>query len=125
MAREIKSTEEYKGKLLKLIPSEIIAAYMVLQGMVPQDKGKWGLIIVSVVLLILTPFYLKTMERVKRNLQVVVSTLGFVVWVYSLGGPFVYWGLHESWIASIILVLWTLSVPLFIRTESAPPGTKK
>jgi hypothetical protein len=40
MARQIKSTEKFRGKLLKLIPTEIVAAYMVLQGMIPEDKGK-------------------------------------------------------------------------------------
>ena len=104
MARQIKTNEEYRGRLLKLIPTEIVAAYMVLQGMIPQDK-KWGFIVVSVVLLILTPFYLKIMEKVKGNLQVIVSTVSFAVWVYSLGGPFVHFGLYEPWIASIILIL--------------------
>jgi len=120
MAREIKTNEEFKSRLLQLIPSEIVAAYMVLQGMIPQDEGKWGILIVSVVLLILTPFYLKIMEKIKGNLQIIASTLSFVVWVYSLGGgPFAYWGLYESWIASIVLVLWTLIIPLFVKTESA------
>ena len=32
MARAIKPDQDYKSKLLKLIPSEIIAAYMVIHG---------------------------------------------------------------------------------------------
>ena len=64
MAREIKTTEPYLGKLLKLIPSEIIAAYMAIQGFIPEDSAKWGLTVVSLVLLIITPFYLKSVQKV-------------------------------------------------------------
>jgi hypothetical protein len=120
MARQIKPIEEYRSKLLKLIPSEIVAAYMVLQGIIPQDN-KWGFIIVTVVLLILTPFYLKKLEKVTETVQIVVSTISFVVWIYSLGGPFEKWGdkmgfdIYEPWIASIVLVLWTLIIPLLVK----------
>jgi len=48
MAREIKVDQNYRDMLLKLIPSEIVAAYMVLAGIIPQDYAKWGLLIVSV-----------------------------------------------------------------------------
>lgn len=117
MPREIKPTNEFRSKLLKLIPSEIVAAYMVLQGIIPEDSGKWGLIIVSLVLLIITPFYLSKFEKVKGTSQIAFSTFSFVVWVYTLGGPFENWGVHKPWIASIVLVLWTLIIPLFFKTN--------
>ena len=117
MAREIKSDQTYRSKLLKLIPSEIVAAYMVLKGIVPAESGKWGLFVVSLVLLIITPFYLSKFEKVKKASQVAFSSLSFIIWVYSIGGPFVYWGLYEPWIASIALVLWTLIIPLFFKTN--------
>jgi hypothetical protein len=118
MAREIKTTEQYLGKLLKLIPSEIVAAYMAIQGFVPAESAKWGLTVVSVVLLIITPFYLKAVQKVVKNTQVFVSTLSFVVWVYAIGGPFTQWGIHEAWIASIVMLLWTTFIPQFFKTQS-------
>jgi len=118
MAREIKPDQEYRSKLLKLIPSEIVAAYMVLHGVIPAEYAKWGLIIITLVLLILTPFYLKKFEKVKENLQIILSSLTFIIWVYSLnGGPFAHWNLYEPWIASVVLVLWTLIIPLLFRTQ--------
>jgi hypothetical protein len=123
MAREISSTQEYRSKLLKLIPSEIVAAYMVLQGIIPADSAKWGLLVVSLILLILTPFYLAKFEKVTKIPQIAASTFSFLVWVYSLGGgPFIYWGLYKPWIASIILVLWTMIIPMFFKTEPVPAG---
>ena len=127
MAREIKTNQEYLGRLLKLIPSEIIAAYMVIQGFIPVESAKWGLSIVSLVLLIITPFYLKYAQKVEKNTQVFVSTVSFVIWVYAIGGPFVLWNIHQTWIASVLLLLWTTFIPQFFKitpvNENEPGGS--
>ena len=117
MAREIKPDQNYRDKLLKLIPSEIVAAYMVVMGIIPESNAKWGTLIVAVVLLILTPFYLRKFEQVANNFQIVMCSLSFVIWVYSLGGPFIHWNVYQPWIASIVLILWTLVIPLLVSTK--------
>lgn len=119
MPREIKPNQDYRGKLLKLIPSEIVAAYMALQGVVPENSAKWGLTIVAILLLLITPFYLRIVEKVKGKPQIVFSTLSFIVWIYSLGGPFRYFDLYQPWIATIVLVLWTMLIPVFLGSETA------
>ena len=116
MARQIKTDEKYIGRLLKLIPSEIVAAYLAIQGIVPVASRKWGLLVISIVLLIITPLYLLRVQKVKKTFQVVVSSLAFIVWVYSLGGPFVYFNIYQPWIASVILLLWTTFIPQFFKT---------
>ena len=120
MSREIREAQKYKDRLLKLIPSEIIAAYMILSGIIPQNSAKWGTLIVSIVLLILVPFYLWKIHNVKHSPQIIVTSISFVVWVYSLGGPFQFWGVYKSWIGSVILVLWTLIVPIVINPKPQP-----
>ena len=122
MAREIKVDQNYRDRLLKLIPSEIVAAYMVLAGIIPQDYAKWGLLIVSVILLVLVPFYLKLFQKVDRILQIIITTISFAVWVYSLGGPFKEWGIYYAWLSSVILILWTLIVPIFVNPQPQPSG---
>ena len=120
MTRQIKPVESYRNKLLKLIPSEIVAAYMVVIGIIPDDYEKWGTLIVSIILLILTPFYLKKLEKVANNVQVVFCSVSFVVWIYSLGGlggPFMHWNIYQPWIGSVVLIFWTLMVPLFVTTK--------
>jgi heme/copper-type cytochrome/quinol oxidase subunit 4 len=119
MAREIKTTEQYLGKLLKLIPSEIIAAYMVIQGFIPEDKTKWGLSAIALVLFIIPPLYLKFVQKVEKTAQIFVSTFSFIIWVYAIGGPFVFWNIHEAWIASAVLLLWTTFIPQFFKTPPA------
>ncbi len=117
MPREIRPDQRYRDRLLKLIPSEIVAAYMVLSGIIPADRARWGTLIVSIVLLVLVPLYLWRMQNVQRTLQLIVTMVSFVVWLYSLGGPFEPWGLYEAWIGSIVLVLWTLVIPLVVNPK--------
>jgi uncharacterized membrane protein (UPF0136 family) len=117
MAREIKINENYMGRLLKLIPTEIIGAYLAIQGMVPVNSQKWGLSIASIVLLVITPFYLKRVQKVEKTSQVIVSTFGFIIWLYTLGGPFTLWDIYEPWISSVVLLLWTMFIPRFFNVN--------
>lgn len=118
MARQIKTSEDYMGRLLKLIPSEMVAVYMAIQGFVPVEQAKLGLSIISLVILVLIPLYLKFIQEVKSRTQVIVSSLSFVIWLYGIGGPFVHFNVHEPWIASAVLLLWTTFIPQFFK--SAP-----
>lgn len=93
MPREIRENQNYRARLLKLIPSEIVAAYMVLAGIIPEDSAKWGTLIVSIVLLVLVPFYLSRFQDVKRASQLVVTMISFVSlltekFVVLLSNPF-------------------------------------
>jgi hypothetical protein len=115
MARQIKQNQEFLGKLLKLIPSEIIAAYLAVQGLIPAGSKKWGLTIVSLVFLIITPLYLRFVQKVERVTQIVISSLSFIVWLYCLGGPFVSFNLYIGWIASVVLLIWTIFIPRFFN----------
>ena len=127
MARAIRPDQDYKSKLLKLIPTEIIAAYMavhgIFQGQVIQLGGAdvtrfvgWT---VFFVLLVVTPLYLARIHDVRGKTQIVLTMLSFCVWVYTLGGPFQMVGWYQPQIASCVLVLWTLIVPLFIESPRA------
>jgi hypothetical protein len=124
MARSIKPDQDYKSKLLKLIPSEIIAAYMVIHGILAGQVIQvgqndlthivgWS---VFIALLVLTPLYLVKLHNVKSRAQVILTTISFPVWVYTIGGPFKMAGLYQPQIASCILVVWTLIIPLVINT---------
>lgn len=119
MAREVKVNQDYKSKLLKLIPSEVVAAYMVIEGIIPDDQKYLGTLVLSIILLIMVPLYLKNVYKVKRAGQHIFVMIAFVVWIYSLGGPFKYWNVWEAWIGSSLLILYTLTIPIFYK-----PGEK-
>lgn len=122
MARQIKTDEKYLGRLLKLIPSEMVAVYLAVQGIIPPESAKWGLLIVSLVLLIITPFYLRMVQKVDRIMQIILSSLSFAVWIYSMGGPFIHLKIYEPWIASVVILLWTTFAPQFFRTMQENAG---
>ncbi|MBN1197215.1 MAG: hypothetical protein JXA62_07395 [Candidatus Aminicenantes bacterium] len=119
MARQIRTAQRYSDRLLKLIPSEIIAAWVAVQGIIPQDSGPWAITAAAILLMVLTPLYLCRFQQVRRPGQLAASTVSFIVWVYTLRGPFVFWGLYRSWLASVILILWTVTVPLFLDGEES------
>jgi len=120
MAREIRKDQKYKDRLLKLIPTEIVAAYIVLAGIIPSASAKWGLLVVSVILFILVPLYLWRIQDVKRLSQIIFTPISFAIWIYSIGGPFLYWGIYEKWIGSVVLILWTLIVPIVVNPKTQP-----
>ncbi len=75
--------------------------------------------VVFFILLVLTPIYLWRVGSVTNIIQLVVTTISFIVWVYTLGGPFVVWKIFYPLISSIILVLWSLITPLIVPPD--PP----
>ena len=126
--RNIDKDSDFKDKLIKLIPGEVVAAYMAIDGIIPPPTqsahSRTMSIVVAVVLLAVIPFYLKKVYSVV-NVQQIVFTMGsFVVWLYSLGGPFKYFygadggSIHVPWIGSIILILWTLFIPFFVTPKA-------
>jgi len=137
MPRQVNETQSYQDKLVKLIPTEIVGAYMVLAGFlgfgattvrpmrialrpIPEPVLKKMLIqVVFFVLLVMTPFYLWKVTKVRHLPQIVVTTISFIVWVYTLGGPFVVWGAYYPLVGSVVLVLWSLAIPLFIQGHKA------
>ncbi|MCU0461057.1 MAG: hypothetical protein MUF36_03430 [Bacteroidales bacterium] len=134
MAREVNTTQPYSDKLVKLIPTEIIGAYMVLSNILGSAAGNIQtsvkpfpvtdndlkpilLQVVFFVLLILTPVYLKKISKVNNVTQLIVTTVSFIIWVYTLGGPFIVWGIYYSLIGSVVLVLWSVIIPLFVPAK--------
>ncbi len=121
MAREVKTDQDYKSKLLKLIPSEIVAAYILIGGIIPADYKYLGTLVTAVIMLVLIPFYLRRLYDVKRLGQIVYVMIAFVIWIYTLGEPFRHWGIWQEWIGSALLIIYTLTIPLFYhpRPETA------
>jgi hypothetical protein len=119
MSREINPTQPYQDKLVKLIPTEIVGAYLVLSGIIPKQPenalGGLGLV-VFLVLLALTPLYLWRISKVTHALQLIVSTISFGVWVNTIN-PIISI-ISKNSIPAIILILWTLIIPLFVTPKT-------
>jgi len=134
MSREIKSIKDtqpgmvvvpkendFKERLVKLIPSEIVTAYVTIQGLIAGVVNQNGntdmlLWIVIAVLLILTPVYLYYIGKVRKWDQIIFTALAFILWVIVIGSPVKeILGFQASFIGSIFLVLYTLMIPFFYK----------
>lgn len=126
MSTPIRTKDTYLGKLVKLIPSDMVAAYLAIQGVIPKPQAKWGLTVVATLLLIIMPFYLKKMHKHETVKQIILTCLSFVIWLYVLGGPFTFFNVYEPWLASVIMILWTTFAPLLLagvkkNVQQVPP----
>jgi|SRR5450432_1770205 hypothetical protein len=132
MTREIKSSadthlepdlptvNDYKDRLVKLIPTEIITAYVTIKGLVSgsgvQGNKQLLIWIVFAVLLIVNPLYLYYVTQVKKTGQIVFSSIAFVLWVMVIGGTFGnILGFPPEFLGSILLVLYTLFIPFVYK----------
>jgi hypothetical protein len=121
MGRSIEQENSFLQVLLKLIPSELIAVFVFVQGVMPRLF--WPHLAVAVVLVALTPLYLSRASGVRSRPQLVISTLSLVVWIYAMGaGPFRFIRppFYEPWYGAVVLAVWTLVPPMFLTPVIGP-----
>ena len=117
-ATQADSADSYIDRLVKYIPSEIIALYLGVINVVPtQDSSYWfSLWIIAIVTTIITPIYMyfATSEPGEPTAwtQITVSSVAFPIWVFATGGPFTQfsWYKDKHWIAAVILTFSTFLI---------------
>ncbi|MBE3097012.1 MAG: hypothetical protein IMZ44_07760 [Planctomycetes bacterium] len=115
--------DDYRDRLLKYIPAEIIALYMTLQSVmlaadVKRDSPYWWL--VFGICAVITPFYLWRVLGITKIIQVMLTTFSFVVWVVALGGPFTQLACYSPLMPAIMLPAYTLVVALINPGAASP-----
>lgn len=109
---------DYLNKVSRLIPAEILAAYLTMFGLVDSIRSvsvqhilMWVVFAAGVVF---TPIYLNLAAdpgKPKRN-HLIVSTIAFIVWAYVTTGKTLSNSLvpdsYDPAVASIILILFSL-----------------
>jgi hypothetical protein len=126
MSRTINQADDYMSRVLKHIPSEIVMAYIAIDGVLRTsynpnvradrlmlEKLLW---ITVAALTVITPLWLWRVMRVRRLAQLFVSTLSVVVWFFALGGPFAMLDWYEPALGAVALPLYTLIVPIISRS---------
>jgi hypothetical protein len=122
-------SQPYLAKLLAYIPAEVIAAYQAISGLLHPDPNvpdhlylmQW---VVVMIMVVLTPAWMAFTTWASKHspawiFRIWASPFAFAVWTFVLGGPWRVWvQSHYKWvedygiIASIILILVTLTLPL-------------
>jgi large subunit ribosomal protein L7/L12 len=110
------SADNYTDRLLKYIPAESVALYLILQGIVLSsveapalNAWLWFAFGIGI---ICTPLYLWRTQQVNKIVQLAVSTAAFGVWVLALGGAFASLSWDEPFLGSLMLVVFTFFAPL-------------
>jgi hypothetical protein len=110
----------YLDRLLKMIPAEVVSLYLVGSGFIPEGQGIvltiWAVICLIGVVALRAYGTTDPVEKKPPDwVHVAISSIAFVIWVYSLGGPFKAQGLAVPYIGSLLVLAWTFFVPMFYK----------
>ncbi|RLC66756.1 MAG: hypothetical protein DRI48_03950 [Chloroflexi bacterium] len=126
MTRTINKSDNYMSRVLKHIPSEIVMAYVAIDGVLRTcyNPNVWAdrqillklLWIVTAALTIITPLWLWRVMNVRRIPQLFISTFSLPVWLFALGGPFALLDWYQPAFGAIVLPIYTLIVPIISKS---------
>ena len=107
--------DDYKQKLYKYIPAEVVALYLTLDALLRAagEMGGWLPWLVCGFCFLATPLYLCRVAGVKRASQLAVSTVAFAVWAFTLGGPFTALSWYRPIYGGLLLPAYTFLIPIF------------
>jgi hypothetical protein len=110
----------YLDRLLKMIPGEVVGLYLVGSGFIPSDRAIvlaiWAAICLMGVVVIRAYGTADPASNQAPQLgPIAVSSVAFVIWVYTLGGPFAAFKLHVPYIGSLLVLTWTFFVPVIYK----------
>lgn len=110
--------DDYLTKLIKYIPSEVVALYIALYGIASAAKEEISFVFISWLIFVIgiigTVLYLWRVAKVSHCLQLIISTIAFVVWVFALGGPFSSLPWYHPVYGALLLPVYTFFIPIII-----------
>ena len=110
----------YLDRLTKMIPTPVIALYLVGTSQIPADEAI-GLVVWAVICLIgvIVLMTYGTADAKKNKspdwIHIAISAGAFLIWVYAMGGPFAAFNLQVPWIGSLAVLAYTFFVPIFYK----------
>lgn len=116
----------YFDRVIKYIPSDVVAAWTAVTGLVnvdaeaPKTTLLWILFGIFTLLTAGWTWKQTTKDgKLSATIQILLSTVSFIIWVFALGGPFASLeGFYRPLYGSLVLIVYTLAVGLVIPKES-------
>ena len=124
--------DNYETRVLKLIPADVVAVFVAVDGAVRASTGAvppLAYATLVAVIAVATYFYvLRQSEQAglpPAHSQALLSAISFLVWVFAIGGPFAY-GRGEPFLipwlqfygpiwGTIVLPVYTLIAPMLLK----------
>lgn len=122
------SIDEYLEKLMKMIPAEVVGLYLVGSGVVPEEEHaillSWTVFCFAAVIVVRAIGTRDPMGGPPQWGAVLISSVSFVIWIYSVGGSFRwYLGQHyEPYVGSLLVLAWTFLVPMVYSPKATLPA---
>ena len=116
----------YLDRLLKMIPAEIVSLFIVGSGVIPEDQPlalvAWTIICLVGVVGLRAYGTADPEERLPTDwTHVGISCGAYIIWVYSLGGPFRAYDLHAPYLGSLLVLGWTFLIPMIYQGPDQAP----
>jgi len=114
----VPSEDDYLTKLVKYVPIEVLAAYLLMAGVIDSnvtskhDQAIWLGSLLAGILLLTIP-YNRQVLKIVRWPQVAMSLAGLAVYVFALGGWFATTTWYHQWYASIVVPVFALLIAIF------------
>lgn len=110
----------YLDRLLKMIPGEVVGLYLVGIGFIPEHQLVVNLIWTVVCLfgvIVIRAYGTTDPEKGYPPdwVHTMISAIAFLIWVYTLGGPFKMLHLHVPYIGSLLVLAWTFFIPILYK----------
>lgn len=136
-------TDSYIDRLVKYIPAEIIALYLAVTNVIPDDRNpaagppphhseyNIAMWVVTAVTMLCVPLYMYFITKADNQpplwSQIIISSIAFPVWVFAIGGPFtsLRWYPHNRWIAAIVISFVTFLVGIYQPKPQLPPDPRE
>jgi hypothetical protein len=113
----VPTEDDYLTKLIKYVPVEVLAAYLLMAGVIDsnvtgkRDLSIWlGGLLVGVLLLSVP--YVRQVLKVVRWSQIGMSLVGLTVYIFALGGWFATTTWYHQWYASIVVPVFALLIAI-------------
>lgn len=119
--------QDYLGRLIKLIPAEVISLYLVGKGFIETEQNLllfWTVFGLGAVLIVRLYGTADPKEHQPPQLPAVfIACISYLVWVYSMGDVSALIGIHYPKIGSLLVLGWSFVVPYFYKGDRPQMGT--
>lgn len=112
--------DDFKTRLIKMIPGEVVAVYLACNTAVTQFgiKNYVAYWIVFGIILLLTPLYLKRVMNINDIVQILIMTVAFILWCITIDKPFDSLfadSKQQQLFSTLALSIYTFAIPIFYR----------
>src|SRR4030042_55069 len=114
--------QSYMERLGKLIPAEGVGLYLVGQGVIPPAE-KIAIVVWSILCLGLGVLVRAKTTGDRANSispqwgAIAVSAISFIIWVYTMPGPFQVYHVAVPFVGALAVLVWTFVVPFLYQVS--------